>query len=95
MLYPDAIDNLLERRADGPRGEITENDLILMDEQIDEQDQEIDALENARFDALENADDLYTLILEIDDDREQIVKLNAIIKKLIRENKYESTTTCR
>lgn len=95
MTHPDAIDDLLERRAAGPRGEITENDLVMMDAQIDEQDQEIDKLENARFDALENAEDLHTLILEIDDDRERIIKLNEAIKKLIRANKYKPTTSCR
>ncbi len=77
----DAIDDLLERRA--ARSPITENDLVAMDAQIDEEDREILALENARFDTLENAEDLLRLILGIDVDREQIVKLNAAIKKLI------------
>ncbi len=42
MMHEDAIDDLLERRAAGTRHEITENDLVMTDAQIDDQNKEME-----------------------------------------------------
>ena len=93
-MHEDAIDDLLPEGHSNCRCEITEDDLVMTDAQIDEQDREIDEMEDARFDALENADDLHMLILEADD-REMIIELNTAIKKLIRGAQPKPTTSCR